>query len=298
MKKVSIKMKSKKENYILSYLLLIVLLTCSVMFCNSTYLSVSKPVATEEGTVYLPIIMYHQIKTSNLGKDAISPAEFESDLQYLYENNYNTITMNELIDFVYHEKDLPENPIMLTFDDGYLNTYVYAFPLIKKYNFKIVLSIIGKSTDDFTRVKEENINYSHLSWDKINEMLDSGLVELQNHTYNLHTTKKGRIGVKPKPGESLDDYTLIVADDLTKLQEEIKAITGEAPTTFTYPYGEFTQETITILEELGFRAGLTCDYGVNVIKRNNTNLYALKRMCRSHKVSLEKLLKEGWKTIR
>ncbi|MFV0344549.1 MAG: polysaccharide deacetylase family protein [Anaerocolumna sp.] len=291
-------MGKKTENYIISYLLIIALLMVSLSLFNTTYQLVSKPISTEEGVIYLPIVMYHQVKPSNFGKDVISPSEFESDLKYLYENDYNTITMNELIDFVYHNKPLPENPIMLTFDDGYLSTYKYAFPLLKKYNYKIVLSIIGKSTDDFTRVHDENVNYSHLSWDKINEMLDSGLVEIQNHTYNLHTTKKGRIGVKPKPGESFSEYNLILADDLTKLQDEIKTLTGESPTTFTYPYGEFSEETITVLEELGFQAGLTCDYGVNVIRRDDTNLYELKRMCRSHGVSIHKLLQDGWKTIR
>ncbi len=291
-------MSKKTENYMISYLLILALLMVSLTLFKNTYLSVSRPMSAEEGVVYLPIVMYHQVKSSNFGKDVISPKEFENDLQYLYENHYNTITMSELIDYVYNNKPLPENPIMLTFDDGYLSTYKYAFPLLKKYNYKIVLSIIGKSTDDFTRVHDENIEYSHLSWDRINEMLDSGLVEIQNHTYNLHTTKKGRIGAKPKPGESFSDYNLILADDLTKLQDEIKSITGESPTTFTYPYGEFSGETITVLEELGFQAGLTCDYGVNIIRRNNTDLYELKRMCRSHGVSIQKLLQDGWKTIR
>lgn len=291
-------MHKKRENYIISYLLILVLMLISLTLFNQTYKSVLKPVSKEEGVVYLPIIMYHQVKPTGLSKDVISPYEFESDLQYLYENEYNTITMSELIDFVYHDQPLPDNPIMITFDDGYQSTYKYAFPLLKKYNNKMVMSIIGKSTDDFTRVHDENVNYSHLSWNRINEMLDSGLVEIQNHTYNLHTTKKGRIGAKPKPGETFTDYNLILAEDLTKLQDQIESITGESPTTFTYPYGEFSEETITILEELGFQAGLTCDYGVNIIRRNNTNLYALKRMCRSHGVTIQKLLTDGWKTIR
>src|SRR5665647_103000 len=98
------------------FLLMIVLL----MPIKNTSNTVKTDTAINEKLV-LPIIMYHEVKTFNTGKDVITPSEFENDLKYLTDNHYNSITMTQLIDYVYYNIDLPPNPIILSFDDGYLN---------------------------------------------------------------------------------------------------------------------------------------------------------------------------------
>ncbi|MGN6713123.1 polysaccharide deacetylase family protein [Anaerocolumna jejuensis] len=255
------------------------------------------PAGAEE-KIYLPIIMYHDIKKNNSGKDIINPGEFESDLKFLKNNNYTSITMQDVIDYVYEDKPLPENPIMITFDDGYLTTYRYAYPLLQEYDTKIVLSIIGKSTDDFTRVGDDHLQYAHLTWPLLDEMLESGLIEIQNHTYNLHATRAGRVGCKQKRGEALPDYEAVLTEDVMKLQQEIIDMTGITPTTFTIPYGEYNDNTIEIIKKLGFQAALTCDYGVNKITKDKETLYHLKRICRSHNYPMSELLEDVKKTIR
>ena len=255
-------------------------------------------ISLKQNSVCVPIIMYHEVKSFKLGKDVISPYEFESDLKYLSKNNYTTITMTQLINYVYNNKDLPKNPIILSFDDGYLNNYVYVLPLLKKYNAKIVFSIIGKNTDDFTQILDDNLDYSHVTWDQLNEMIDSGNVEVQNHTYNLHAVNKGRIGCAQMSGEALSHYEKIMKDDIGKLQEEITVMTGETPNTFTYPYGRSSKNTDAILKELGFQATLSCDYGVNLITKDANGLYGLRRICRSHGQSVEKVLTEAIKTLK
>jgi len=250
-----------------------------------------------EENLYLPIIMYHEIKQFKLGKDVISPYEFEKDLIYLKDNNYNTITMTQLINYAYNNEPLPENPIIISFDDGYLSTYKNAFPLLKKYNMKIVFSIIGKNTDDFTQIPDDNIDYSHITWDQLNEMLDSGYVEVQNHTYNLHCSGKGRLGCLQVSKETLENYEQVLSEDINKLQEEIKSYTGRVPNTFTYPYGKYNDNTISIIKGLGFKATLTCDYGINIITKNPEALFGLKRICRSHGTSLKKIITKAYKTV-
>lgn len=255
-------------------------------------------ITQEDGSVYIPIIMYHEIKYNKLGKDVISPYEFESDLKYLNQNNYTTVTMTELIDYVNNGAALPENPIILSFDDGYLSTYKYAYPLLKQYNMKIVFSIIGKNTDDFTRIPDDNIDYSHVTWDQLKEMMDSGYVEVQNHTYNLHSTCNGRTGCNQKWNESFSDYEQVLSDDINILQEELLNITGRTPNTFTYPYGLSNENTVTIIKKLGFQASLSCDYGINKITDDPECLYNLKRICRSHGDTIKKVIKDVLKTIR
>lgn len=259
--------------------------------------AVSNNVKQDE--VCVPIIVYHQVKETDFGKDVISIYEFESDLKYLSENNYDTITMTELIDYVYNDGELPKKPIILTFDDGYLTSYEYVFPLLQKYNAKIVLSIIGKSTDDFSKVENNNVEYGHMNWEQIKEISNSGLVEIQNHSYNLHKISENRYGSGQKENESFEDYEKILSDDLLLLQEKIEKVTERQPTTYTYPYGKYNDNTDKVLKKLGFQASLSVEYGVNMISPNNPDeLFGLKRICRSHNQSMSKVLIDGMETLK
>jgi hypothetical protein len=122
----------------------------AILFLLAVFIAaspLSAPAAAEEGEapegepVYLPIIMYHEVKPCRAGKDVILPWEFENDLKYLSANNYTTITMSDLIDYVYNDGELPEKPIILSFDDGYLNTYVYVLPLLDGLGFGYVKAV-------------------------------------------------------------------------------------------------------------------------------------------------------------
>ena len=253
---------------------------------------------SSEPAIVVPILMYHQVRNSDLGKDVISPYEFESDLKYLSKNNYTTITMAQLIDYVYYGDALPDNPIILTFDDGYLSTYQNVFPLLKKYDSKIVLSIIGKSTDDFSKVVDNHV-YAHLTWDQLKEMKDTGLVEIQNHSYNLHKISNYRYGCCQMSNEPLCDYEQLLGDDVMKLQDRTQSVLNYTPNTFTYPYGRYNNNTENILKKLGFKATLSITFGVNLVSKDSPDtLYGLKRICRSHNASLDKLLKHGFDTLK
>ena len=142
-----------------------------------------------ENSVEVPIIMYHSVidNKSKAGKFVITPSQFEQDLLFIKENGYEPIFMEDIINFVYKGTSLPKKPIVLTFDDGYYNNFLYVFPLLKKYNMKAVISIVGVYTDLYTQNEDVSPEYSHLSWDNVSEMMDSGLVEFQNHSYNFHT---------------------------------------------------------------------------------------------------------------
>lgn len=278
----------------------ILLITCLIVsiifFVNKS--SSKTQALPQKDYISLPIIMYHEIKTFKLGKDVITPYEFESDLNFLSLNGYNTINMTQLIEYVYNNTNLPSNPIIISFDDGYLNNYKYGYPLLKKYNMKIVLSVIGKNTDDFTRIPDNNIDYSHVTWDQLNEMLSSGYVEVQNHTYNLHSIGRRRVGCMQMSGESIDSYEKILTEDVGGLQKKLTELTGNTPNTFTYPYGQFNKNTNEVLKKLGFKATLSCKYGINKITKNKEDLYELKRICRSHGYSIEKVLKDGYKALK
>lgn len=245
--------------------------------------------------VLLPIIMYHEVKPNKSGKDAIQPWEFEADLKWLADNGYTTIVMADLIAYVRDGTLLPEKPIILSFDDGYYNNYVYVLPLLQQYSARIVLSLLGRNTDDFTEWPSESIDYAHVTWDQLNEMLDTGLVEVQNHSYDLHAYTSERHGCMQNPGESDAAYTQLLRADLQRLQDELAEHTGRTPDTFAYPYGKYGDLTDTVLRDMGFQATLTCDWGVNHITRDPDCLYRLGRICRSHDQSLQSVLRRALK---
>lgn len=230
-------------------------------------------------SVSLPIVMYHGLlKDPKMqGEYVISPDLFESDLKYLKENGYHTVTMADVIAFVQEGKPLPEKPVMLTFDDGYYNNYLYAYPLAQEYQSKIVISPIGYFTDQYSAADSDHATYSHITWDEIREMMDSGYVEFQNHTYNLHTNSGGRIGAQKQKGEDEAEYQAMLREDLSTLQQEMKNNTGYIPTTFVYPFGAVSDAAMPVIREMGFQATLICESRVNTITRDPECLYGLGR---------------------
>lgn len=243
-----------------------------------------------ESYIELPIIMYHGIlKDKKLqGKYVISPNDFEDDLKYINDNGFTTIFMDDLINYVYNDIALPEKPIMLTFDDGYYNNYVYAFPLVQQYSCKMVLSPIIIETDKFS--KEESISpiYGHCSWDNLKEMQDSGFVEIQNHTYNLHKRSKMRIGAKKCNNESFDHYKGALSTDILKAQDEISSHLSITPTTFVYPFGSYSKCSTDILKDLGFKASISCEERINKITKDPNRLFCLYRFLRPNGIKSEK----------
>lgn len=239
----------------------------------------------------LPILMYHLIlkNPGNSNKFIVPQNAFEEDLKYIKNHGYTTILVQDLIDYTENKKDLPDKPILLTFDDGAFNNYLYAFPLAKKYEAKFVFSPIAKEAERYTTTHDENPTYSHANWGKISEMSKSGLVEIQNHTYNMHSNKKSRIGCTKKRSESNEEYKQKLSEDIKKSQELISKNTGFTPTAFFYPYGAKSDCSEEILKSLGFKATFLCESKVNIISRNPECLFGLKRFIRPPGVPTEKI---------
>ncbi|MBU5451313.1 polysaccharide deacetylase family protein [Acetivibrio sp. MSJd-27] len=247
-------------------------------------------------SIPLPVVMYHHVlESGKFGDYVISTQELENDLKYIKEKGYEAILMQDLIDYVNGKKELPAKPILVTFDDGYESNYKYAFPLLKKYNMKAVISVIGYWSELYSTETHKHINYSHLTWEEIKELHDSGIVEIQNHTYNLHSLEN-RKGTKMQKGETFEHYSDLLKQDLGKNQELLCKATGVYPNTFTYPFGYVSKESFTIIKEMGFQASLSCEEGMNHITRDPECLYMLKRYNRRHGVGtqafFDKLLKD------
>ncbi|MCL2562909.1 MAG: polysaccharide deacetylase family protein [Oscillospiraceae bacterium] len=231
--------------------------------------------------VQVPVIMYHSLAGAG-ANTSISGAEFEADLQYLQEMGYQSVTLADLAGFVHHGTDLPERPVVLTFDDGYWNNYSVGLPLAQKYSMPIVISVIGKDTEIWSEIPSTDLQHGHVTWDQIREMAASGLVEIANHTWDLHKHADGRKGAAIRPGEDAADYRMVLQEDAGKLQRLLTERCGVMPIAFVYPFGRMCDEAEAILGEMGFLATLSCRDGVNAIVRGDgACLFGLRRFERT-----------------
>lgn len=268
---------------------IMILLLCGVV----AFATVAATAATDTEYISLPIIMYHHIsaKSGALGDYVISPDQFRSDLEYIKSQGYTAVSPKQLRDYVLGKGGLPEKPIMITFDDGYLSFYTYAFPVLQELKMQAVLSIIGTHTDKYSESDDRNVNYAHVNWEQVAEMSKSGMVDIGNHTYDLHSLGL-RKGCRIKQNESEEEYRRLLTEDVTRLQEKIKAVTEVEPIVFAYPYGAHCAQGNEIINKLGFSLTLGCREKVNKIYSGSADcLKMLGRYNRPHGKSSEAFFK-------
>ncbi|MCL2061017.1 MAG: polysaccharide deacetylase family protein [Firmicutes bacterium] len=272
------------KRIVLAMLCVCIVATLAAFSVNRQSSALKEVHSANEGAkgVPLPILMYHTVCPGYNQRYIISPAALEKDLQYIKESGYTAITVADLIAYKENDVPLPEKPIMLTFDDGNRTNFIYVFPLLQKYNLKAVFSVVGA----YVESPEKN---SSVTYEQIIQMRESGLVEIQNHSYDCHKIGK-RNGMKPRGSESFEDYEKFISTDLQRFEDNMEKNAGFRCFAVTYPFGAFTKDTVTVLQNLGYKASLICTEGVNYINKN-TNLYYLKRYNRDHKRDAETLLR-------
>ncbi|MCL2847654.1 MAG: polysaccharide deacetylase family protein [Firmicutes bacterium] len=247
--------------------------------------------AQKKGTPLI-ILMYHELSDRKCSEHILSPATFEADIKYLSDNGYTSILMQDIINFVENGTPLPAKPVMITFDDGGKTDYTKAYPILKKYNTKAVFSVVGHYLERMYNEDGElnGVYVNSTTYAMLREMLDSGLIEVANHTYRLHSLE-GRKGLKNKSREKYEDYKIVLENDLKKLDGLLEKKLGIVPSTIAFPYGAYSKDTLKIIKELGYKASLTCNEGINYITPE-TNLYLLKRYNRNPNRSIQKLFEK------
>lgn len=240
--------------------------------------------------VLLPVAMYHSVTDvgDSPGQYVISPSMLENDLNYLSEHGYTTVTVNDLIAYVMDGASLPEKPVMLTFDDGYYNNYCNAYPLLQKYDMRAVLSSVGALTEQFSQTDdpEEHEAWSYCTRAELKEMADSGVIEMQNHSYNFHTLDQ-RKGCLRKSGENTETYRAMFIDDTQQAQDLFTEIGIAKPICYTYPYGALNEETEELIGQCGFTASLSCEEGIASIVHDPACLRRIRRFNRDGRVTSE-----------
>lgn len=200
----------------------------------------------------IPLLAYHHLVPSEFNRhtqaaEVTTPEQFEKDLVYLRDEGYTAIFFGDLLDALDGKKTLPSKPVVVFFDDGYQSNYVYAWPLLKKYGVKATINAITSwVTEKAAPFDPTNITF--LSWEQIKEMVDSGVIDIQSHTHDLHRHISGQPVVKLADEQQL-------RQDFTKSKQLIEKHTGKSVTVLSYPFAAYTDLSDQVGQEL-FRISL------------------------------------------
>ncbi len=185
-------------------------------------------------SLHVPILIYHSVRPHSLiegtllRRYTVDPKIFETQLKYLKDQGYTVISLDTLDKALAGSTTLPARPVVLTFDDGWENQYVNAFPLLKKYGdtatFYIYTSAIG--------------HVGFLTWDQVKELDQAGMTiggHTQTHPY-LVTIKD----------------PAVLEREIAGGKKIIEAHLGKQLTLFAYPFGHYNDKLIDVIKKAGY----------------------------------------------
>ncbi|MDE0582308.1 polysaccharide deacetylase family protein [Planococcus sp. A6] len=199
--------------------------------------------------IEIPVVNYHVISydpdPNNLYQ--YSAEEFEKQMAYLKENGYSSLTIDQYFEILDGTADMPAKPILITFDDSTNDFYPNAFPILEKYDLKATQFTIADWVNDSQSMTAEEIT----------TVMEKG-IDIQNHT-STHP--------------SLDQLSYDEQyDEINDATATLKSITGETTEVFAYPYGAYNDDTLAVVENLGFKGAFTIEGGVSTDEDNRYEL--------------------------
>lgn len=234
-------------------------------------------------TQTLPVLMYHDLLAEDDGIGAMTTAIFDEQMQTLQSAGYTTVTLDEVYNYVYRGAALPEKPVLITFDDGYLSNYELAYPILQKYGMHATMFVIGVSVGAQT-YKDTGIAITpHFSYRQAQEMIDSGCVTIGSHTWDLHQSQTldappVRETAAILSEETQEEYAAVFSDDLAQSVQQIEAHTTQAVTALAYPEGVYTIVSQTLCRQAGLLATFSTEPRTNTLVRGlGQCLYAMGR---------------------
>jgi peptidoglycan/xylan/chitin deacetylase (PgdA/CDA1 family) len=229
----------------------------------------------EQPVKWLPVLMYHRVVDRVIGPDPyhlrIQTSHFEAQMAYLRERGYQSIALHD-VPAAICDKSPWNKPVAISFDDGYLDTYTHAYPILKKYGMTATIMLVsdfigGQSVWDGNREQPAQL----LSPDKIQEMERNGM------HFGAHSAKHPSL-----PHVGVEEVRRELAGSKAKLE----TLLGHEVPTLAYPYGRSTAEVRQIAMDVGFAASFGVEHWNHTLHnfsridcascRGNTLLWRLK----------------------
>lgn len=203
--------------------------------------------------VAIPVLMYHSINNNNPNNNLILPPDqFKAQMQYLKDNGFNTISLSELYSALKTGKNVPKKSVAITFDDGYVDNYSYAYPILKDFGFKATIFMITDNVD-----KHPNFLTSAM----LKEMSQNN-ISIQSHT-NHHV--------------ELDK--LPFDEQLKELQDSKKfldSLLNQNTDMICYPVGKFNDDTAKAAQASGYKLGFTTKPGYGKLNEGDFSIHRVR----------------------
>ena len=195
----------------------------------------------------VPILCYHRLGGGN-SKMVVSPSNFEAQMAWLARNGYRVVRLSDLAGFLAGEKPLPQRAVVVTFDDGYESVYRHAYPVLKKYGLPATAFVYT----DFLGGGDA------LTWPQLQEMLASGLVDIQSHS------KSHRNLIERRPGENDSVYRANIDAEMRVPRETLeRRLPPLKVRHLAYPFGDANDIVMDSATRHGFELAATVVPGGN-----------------------------------
>jgi poly-beta-1,6-N-acetyl-D-glucosamine N-deacetylase len=189
----------------------------------------------------VPVIMYHDVKKKKDVSYDVPPRKFRAQMESIKEAGFTPITIDQLYAHLTENKPLPQKPILLTFDDGYLGNYAEAYPILKEFNYPAVFFIVPA----YVGVKTSK---DHVTWEQLKQVVKEGLVTVAAHTMS-----------HPVDLTKLDDAKL--HRELIESKAILEKTLGVPMNYLAYPTGNRDERVTALAKEAGYRMAFTMDEG-------------------------------------
>lgn len=194
-------------------------------------------------SITIPVLMYHYIRVNPNPADkvgfnlSVTPVNFASQMDYLVSHGYHTTTLDELGASLLGYASLPSKPIVITFDDGYRDSYTNAYPILKSRTLKAVNFIITGFIG----------GPNYLTWREIDEMKNSGVFTFESHTVNHNAlTYLDKERIKKEVGDS---------------KNTLQSHLGYNVNWLAYPYGNVNEKVAEIVRQAGYIGAFGTNHG-------------------------------------
>ena len=184
----------------------------------------------------IPVLYYHSVNDTVDNEVTISPELLKKQLEYIKYQGYITLSMNEVENYILYNQPIPEKSILITFDDGYMDNYSKAYPILKELNMKATIFCITSELDGSYYLSEEALK----------EMSQNN-IDIESHTVNhLHLNKL-----------TYDEQLKEMSGSKTKLEN----ITGKKVTSIAFPFGDYNEYSVKAAKNAGYNIAFTTNKG-------------------------------------
>lgn len=216
--------------------------------------------ASDDNVLYsdqVAVLMYHHVHDVDDSSSTISPELFENQLAFLRDQGYAFISLEQFQSFMQGEA-VPNNAVMVTFDDGYESVYTHAFPILEKLGIPAVSFIITDKLDD-----PKQFEPPFMSPDQISAMTSARprIMSAQCHTNGMHNNPEtpymtSRLIVDGVQ-ETEEQYRNRIAADIQQCIRATAPLGTEQVNALAYPYGVFDKLSSQLVKEAGIRYAFT-----------------------------------------